>query len=155
MKVEVAEDLITDISRHAADRYPEECCGVLIGKVSPGGPAEEVRSVLQLHRVDNERTEERERRYLIGPEAFRQAEDAAERSDLQIVGFYHSHPDHPAVPSEVDRKQAWPWYSYLIVSVRGGEPQDFRSWRLAADRSEFQEESWRTMPNNQRTPSCP
>ena len=68
---------------------------------------------------------------------FRSAEREAANVGLEVVGWYHSHPDHPARPSEFDREHAWPWYSYVIVSVAAGQPEDMTSWLLADDRTHF------------------
>jgi proteasome lid subunit RPN8/RPN11 len=73
-------------------------------------------------------------------EDVRAAEKAAGEQGLEVVGWYHSHPDHPARPSEYDRDYAWPWYSYIIVSVQNGAPRDMTSWRLNDDRAEFSPE---------------
>jgi proteasome lid subunit RPN8/RPN11 len=70
----------------------------------------------------------------------REAEKSASAQGLEVIGWYHSHPDHPARPSEYDRDHAWPWYSYIIVNVRAGVAQDMTSWRLKDDRSGFLEE---------------
>jgi len=87
----------------------------------------------------NQRDTERRTRYLIGPDEFRAAEARARAAGLDIIGFYHSHPDHPAIPSAFDREHAWPWYTYVIVSVHDGRPGVPRAWRLAEDRSRFLE----------------
>jgi proteasome lid subunit RPN8/RPN11 len=117
--------------------YPEECCGVLLGRTRAGAGG---RQILEARPAANARKAERARRYLIGPEAVLRAEDEALERGLEVVGFFHSHPDHPAVPSEVDREHAWPWYSYLILSVHRGVPSEARAWRLEDDRSGFREE---------------
>ena len=123
------------IERHAAAAYPEECCGILLGK------AEGERLLVQrIVPADNEREESRGNRFVIGPETVLAAQRAAREEGLEIVGYYHSHPDHPAQPSEFDRENAWPGVSYLIVAVTGGKPSEVRSWRLADDRSAFVEE---------------
>ena len=81
----------------------------------------------------------------------RDAEKAASAQGLEVIGWYHSHPDHPARPSDYDRDHAWPWYSYIIVSVHTGVPQDMTSWRLRDDRSEFLEEKIAPMKVSART----
>src|SRR5262249_24429141 len=88
----------------------------------------------------NRREESRHNRYLIAPEQFLTADRAARGAGLEVIGFFHSHPDHPPRPSAFDLEHAWPYYSYLIVSVRRGEAGEARSWRLAEDRSRFEEE---------------
>lgn len=123
--------------RGEAERgYPEEICGVLIGRDGEGQAREVVRSLA----VANARSTERARRYLIDAGALLAAERAAAAEDLEIIGFYHSHPDHPALPSEFDREHSWPYYTYLIVSVRTGRAEEARAWRLSDDRSGFMEE---------------
>ena len=112
--------------------YPDECCGALFGP----GPSEIVEA-LSLHNVT---TGERRRRFLIGLEEYRAAEKHADDTGQPLLGFYHSHPDHPAEPSAFDLEHAWPNLSYVIVSVAGGRAGVMRSWRLRADRSGFDEE---------------
>lgn len=124
------------ISRHAAMSHPEECCGVLVGHAYPDAIV--VERVLS---VGNERGDSRHNRYLISPETVLAAHKEAHALGLDIVGYYHSHPDHPAQPSEFDREQAWPGVSYLIVSVKGGRVAEVRSWRLSDDRERFEEEA--------------
>ncbi len=124
-----------EIRAHARADYPHECCGALIG-VEQG----ERRVVQYALRLANERTDERERRFFISPQQVLMVERRAAQQGLMLLGFYHSHPDHPAVPSEYDRQHALPWYSYVIVSVQRGEPAELRSWRLRDDRSTFDEE---------------
>ncbi|HKW00457.1 MAG TPA: pyridoxal-phosphate dependent enzyme [Vicinamibacterales bacterium] len=140
--LDLAEDIQAAIRRHAVATYPDECCGALLG--SPGGA---VREALAL---DNHSDGERRRRFVVTPRDYQQAEARADALGVELVGFYHSHPDHPAVPSEFDLDHAWPNLSYVIVSVRAGRDQDLRSWRLRPDRSRFDEEAV-----TQRSPSWP
>ena len=124
------------IGRHASVSYPDECCGVLIGRCQSG--ATFVERVLS---VGNEREEDsRHNRYLINPETVLAAHKEARALGLEVVGYYHSHPDHPARPSDFDREHAWPGVSYLIVSVEQRKVVDTRSWRLSDDRESFEEE---------------
>ena len=116
--------------------YPEEGCGVLLGHDGAGA-----REVVGIIALENRREESRHNRYLIAPEQFLAADRAARGAGLDVIGFFHSHPDHPARPSTFDLQHAWPYYSYLIVSVTRGEAGDVRSWRLAEDRSGFEEET--------------
>jgi proteasome lid subunit RPN8/RPN11 len=123
------------VGRHAAMSYPDECCGVLIGRSLEGATV--VERVLS---VGNERQDSRHNRYLISPETVLAAQKEAGSLGLDVVGYYHSHPDHPAKPSDFDREHAWPWVSYLIVSVENRKVVDTRSWRLAENRESFAEE---------------
>ncbi|HJX27836.1 MAG TPA: M67 family metallopeptidase [Thermoanaerobaculia bacterium] len=123
------------IGRHASVSYPDECCGVLIGRAQAGGTF--VERVLS---VGNEREDSRHNRYLISPETILAAHKEARSLGLDVVGYYHSHPDHPARPSDFDREHAWPGVSYLIVSVEKRNVVDTRSWRLNDDREGFDEE---------------
>jgi proteasome lid subunit RPN8/RPN11 len=123
------------IGRHATASYPDECCGVLIGRAL--ADATVVERVLS---VGNERQDSRHNRFLISPETILAAQKEARGLGLDIVGYYHSHPDHPARPSDFDREHAWPWVSYLIVSLQGRKVVDTRSWRLRDDRESYDEE---------------
>ncbi len=123
------------IHAHLRRAYPEEGCGVLLGRDCAG--AREVERVMA---SENRREDSRGNRYLIAPEQFLEAERAARAAGLEVIGFFHSHPDHPAPPSAFDLENAWPYYSYLIVSVEQGAVKEARSWRLAEDRSRFDEE---------------
>ncbi|MFI5179383.1 MAG: pyridoxal-phosphate dependent enzyme [Vicinamibacterales bacterium] len=123
---------VSAIDAHASASYPEECCGALIGPRRG--------EVAQVVALGNATTGERRRRFLVGPSDYRRAERLAADAGHELVGFYHSHPDHPAVPSAFDLEHALPNLSYLIVSVQRGRAEDVRSWRLRADRSQFDEE---------------
>ena len=123
------------IGRHGEATFPEECCGFLIGRA-----AGETTTVERLLPVDNERQDSRHNRYVIPPEAVLAAEITARAEGLGVIGYFHSHPDHPARPSEFDREHAWPGTSYVIVSIEKGKAVDCRSWRLSDDRTAFEEE---------------
>jgi len=126
------------IERHGATTYPEECCGVLIGRaLAADGSGTRVERVVA---ATNEREDSRHNRYVIPPQVVMAATKEARSQGLDVVGFYHSHPDHPAEPSDFDREHAWPGLTYLIVSVREGRPVDLRAWRLTDDRERFEEE---------------
>ncbi len=134
--IRIGAHAMAAIATHAGGSYPEECCGGLLGVDAEG----DGRRVVRVVTIGNARGEQRERRYLIVPEMVQSLEREAANAGLELIGFYHSHPDHPAEPSEFDREHAWPWYSYLIVPVEGGEPASPRAWRLADDRSGFYEQ---------------
>jgi len=118
--------------------YPNECCGVLMGTVGEN----EAKTVTHAEPINNAREDgEQYHRFLITPEEMMRAELAARSKKLDVVGFYHSHPDHPAKPSEYDKDHALPFYSYAIVSVMKGEPRELTSWELSADRTVFTQEN--------------
>ena len=129
---------LTAIREHAIKTYPEECCGIMIGHIDRASSATEVRRLLA---ADNTREDTaRHNRYLIEPRMILEAQRSADREGTIIVGYYHSHPDHPSQPSDFDREYAWPDLSYLIVSVCEGHVVDERSWRLRDDRTAFVQE---------------
>ena len=135
--METTEPVLNDIRAHGADAYPEEGCGFLLGTVTDDGK----NRVVAAQRATNRRSERRTRRYQLTAEDYREADKAARKQGLDVVGIYHSHPDHPARPSETDLEEAtFPGFTYVIVSVHDGEPNDLTAWTLAPDRSEFQRE---------------
>jgi proteasome lid subunit RPN8/RPN11 len=123
------------IHDHAKEAYPEECAGVLVG-MDTG----EMKVVIDTWRAENTHEEERSRRFLIEPLKIKEFEERATERDMDVLGFYHSHPDHPAEPSEYDREYAWPYYSYIIASVSAENVEEMRSWVLRDDRSGYDEE---------------
>jgi proteasome lid subunit RPN8/RPN11 len=134
-RLQIADDLLDAIRRHAAETYPDECCGALIGH--PGASAPSVMTVVPL---PNQTEEGPRRRFLVRADDYRHAEEKARASGGELLGFYHSHPDHPARPSQYDLDHAWPNLSYVIVAVDRGTPGAVASWRLRADRAAFDEE---------------
>ncbi len=135
--IELKQNQEEDIRQHGELDYPYECCGLLIGRFADGV----VKIVVETYPISNAREEEAKRnRFLIRPEELMRGERHARERKLDVVGFYHSHPDHPAVPSQYDLDHAWPTYSYIIVSVREGQATDLFSWEIEADRSRFNEE---------------
>lgn len=119
------------IRQAAEEAYPDECCGFLIGQAGNG-----VRTVTRIQESVNERTDSLRNRFLIGPQEMLRTEREL-REGESVLGFFHSHPEAPARPSEYDRTHAWPWYSYLIVAVRKGRSEELTNWRLQEDGSEF------------------
>lgn len=163
--IRLSEQHLEAIRQHGAQAFPRECAGVLLGTLDTadgGGPV--VKVVHEVRSLDNtfapseafERsvfahdepqavpqtieTVGQERRYLISPDTmFRLMQE--ERSTKQkVLGFYHSHPDHPAQPSVYDREWASPWYTYIIVSILGGKPDVLTAWQLSDDRASFRPE---------------
>jgi proteasome lid subunit RPN8/RPN11 len=125
MTLRLPAQLIEAVREYGERAYPSECCGVLAGRLDGDG----VKEVVRLAPAVNRRTDD-PHRYLIAPEDLRRLELTLRSEGLEIVGYYHSHPDHPAVPSVFDADHAWPWYSYLIVSVEGGRGTLVASWLL-------------------------
>jgi proteasome lid subunit RPN8/RPN11 len=136
--IRLAGSWASEIRAHARETYPEECCGALLGRSGPAGAA-----VDRVIRVENTRPDSRARRFEIRPEQYARLEQEAEREALELLGFYHSHPDHPARPSEFDREHALPSFHYLIVSVPDSRPGAMTSWRLSEDRAAFERETLR------------
>ncbi|MGB0035562.1 MAG: M67 family metallopeptidase [Candidatus Acidiferrales bacterium] len=135
----IREELIRRIHAHGVETYPFECCGALLGR-----EGEELREVLDLLPLANRREDSPRNRFEVTPDDVRLAEKTARAKQIELIGWYHSHPDCPAVPSEYDRDHAWPWYSYIIVSVQKREPRDMKSWRLRDDRSAYDPEAIET-----------
>jgi len=131
MAIELNEKVDAAIRAHGQETYPNECCGALIGKSGV------VSETLALPNMTDEgpRT-----RFRVTPNDYRAAEKRAGEAGAELLGFYHSHPDHPARPSQYDLDHAWPFFSYVIVSVRQGVSGDMTSWRLREDRSVFDQE---------------
>ena len=123
------------IRAHAVRDYPHECCGFLVGK-SEGDTV----TVARVVPAANTRDDSPRNRFEIDPGELVKTDRAARAEGLGVVGFYHSHPDAPAQPSEFDREHAWPGYCYVIVSVRQGFPREMRDWLLRDDRSGFDED---------------
>ena len=120
------------IRAHGREAFPHECCGAMLGKDGV---------VREAHALPNTTEEGPRRRFLVRPDDYRAAEQRAREARLELLGFYHSHPDHPAKPSQYDLDHAWPSFSYVIVSVMAGQDQLLTSWQLQADRSAFDEET--------------
>ena len=132
----INEDILAQIHAHGEASYPNEGAGFLLGNEDGGE-----RHVVQLFTTENAREDEaRHNRYLVTPEDYLKAEITADELGLSLIGVFHSHPDHPNRPSEFDREWAQPFFSYVITSVNAGKAIESRSWRLAEDRSKFEEE---------------
>jgi proteasome lid subunit RPN8/RPN11 len=136
MTLRLPGTLLEEIRRHGEAAYPAECCGALAGRSTGEGG----REVVRLAPAVNRRTDD-PHRYLIAPDDLRRLESELRGEGLEIVGYYHSHPDHPAVPSGYDTAHAWPWYSYLIVRIEQGRAQEAASWTLDDDRPLMHPES--------------
>ncbi len=135
--IRVTPQHLADIGLHGEADYPHECCGLLIGHIDAQG----VKTVVDTAPISNAREEEAKRnRFLITPAELMAGERLARQNGLDIVGFYHSHPDQPATPSQFDLEHAWPTYSYVIVSVGRGSAGELLSWELREDRTCFDSE---------------
>jgi proteasome lid subunit RPN8/RPN11 len=125
---------VSEIRREGELAYPGECCGVLAGLA--GG----LKEVQRLVPMPNRRTDD-PHRYLISAEDLRRVTHQLQSSELEVLGIYHSHPDHPAAPSGFDLEHAWPWYSYVILRVDHGSAAELTSWQLEDDRHAMRPES--------------
>ena len=119
--------LARQVEQQGVRAYPDECCGILLGRDEAAH-----RVVDRVRATENvfEEVAERRHRFSIDPLELLRAESESSHGSLVVLGFYHSHPDHPARPSEYDRQHAWPFYSYVIVSIAKGDPVDMTSWVL-------------------------
>ena len=134
--IAIAEEQLSEIREHGVRDYPYECCGLLLGRFRAEG-----KFVTETYAISNAREESAKRnRFLITPEELMKGERYARQHDLEVVGFYHSHPDSPAVPSQYDLEHAWPTYSYIIVSTSAERATDLFSWEQEPDRSRFNQE---------------
>jgi proteasome lid subunit RPN8/RPN11 len=137
MSLHISTELIEQIHRHGESAYPEEGAGLLLGRA--GGEQKEVTAILPLSNTREEGA--RFNRYLLSAQDYLYGEQEAARRGLDVLGVFHSHPDHPNRPSEYDREWAMPWFSYIITSVNSGKAAGSRSWLLGEDRQSFDEES--------------
>lgn len=136
MMLHLHENLVEEIRRHAEATYPEECCGFLVGRETPS-EAGDGRRIDRVVPMENRMEGARRRRFVIPPDELRRFEASLEGSGDLLVGFYHSHPDHPAVPSLFDQDHAWPWYSYLVLAVDGGRAGELGAFELSAEDRRF------------------
>ena len=133
MKLVLNKDLMDKMADHALDSYPMECCGFVFGKDLPGE-----RIITEVHTTPNNQQGDQRRRFEVDPRNYLKAERYALEKDITLLGIYHSHPDHPAVPSVHDLKQAVPFFSYLILSTEKEQVKKTTSWQLY--HQQFEEE---------------
>ena len=139
--ITIGKKQLSEIREHGVRDYPYECCGLLLGRFGADG-----KLVTETYPISNAREESAKRnRFLIEPEELMRGERYARGKDLEVVGFYHSHPDSPAVPSQYDLEHAWPTYSYIIVKTVADEATDLFSWEQEPDRSKFNPEEIRVI----------
>jgi proteasome lid subunit RPN8/RPN11 len=129
-RVTLSAEVERAIRRHGEETYPHECCGALVGK------GDRIDAAVAL---PNTTEEGPRRRFLVRPADYRMAEQQASQRGRELLGFYHSHPDHPARPSQFDLDHAWPTFAYVIVAVAAGAAGDMTVWFLQEDRSRFDE----------------
>ncbi|MBK9316216.1 MAG: M67 family metallopeptidase [Acidobacteria bacterium] len=148
MPIHLQPEHVAAIRAHGERTYPEECGGLLLGILE--GDDQIVREIMPL---DNIRNDSRHNRVELSPLDYARAEREAGRRNLGVWGYYHSHPDHPAVPSSFDLEHApFTEWSYLIVSIRDGKAADLRAWSLRTDRSQFDEKTIVTASQYKPTP---
>jgi len=138
--LQISSELKNNIRIAGESTYPNECCGIILGEINDDGTKNAKRTVDINNSSENN---ERYHRFLITPEDMFKAEQIARAAKLEIIGFYHSHPDHPSMPSGYDKERALPFYSYIIVSVDDGKAQVLTSWELTDDRVNFVQEEVR------------
>src|SRR6266498_4409113 len=124
-----------EMYQDALQSFPDECCGFFFGK-----EVADERAVTNILVVNNSKEGDKRRRFEISPKDYLNAERFADENDLHLLGVYHSHPNHPAIPSEHDRVAAQPYFSYIIIAVKENEIADIRSWQLNDD-FQFEEET--------------
>jgi len=132
----LSEKQIEEIKSHGEATYPYECGGMLIGTFNPDNS----KTVAETFPLENSSTEDQTNRILISPKDVLRAERYARSQQLEVIGYYHSHPEDKAIPSQYDLDHALPVWTYIIVSVLGGKAKDIHSWVMENDRSKFNEE---------------
>lgn len=130
----ISSDGLQCIKDVAKKSYPNECCGLLIGTNTVE------KKVMEVRPVKNWNAERSHDRYVIERKEFEKVDKEAVKKGLQIIGVYHSHPDHPAIPSAYDTEHACSWFSYIIVAVENGVPTDVKSWVFNEEKRQFEEE---------------
>ncbi|MEW6145042.1 MAG: M67 family metallopeptidase [Thermodesulfobacteriota bacterium] len=130
--VRILKSVYGGIIKHAEAGFPHEVCGVLIGKDG---------KIMHFRECRNLNTERAHDRYDLDPVSFKEADEWARANGLEIVGIYHSHPDHPSIASETDRQRAWPEWVYMIFSINSGKYNDARAWVLEDFDSRFIEDA--------------
>ena len=129
LPIDVSEAAMSEMKEHGKEAFPNECCGFLYGKEKI-----RLRVVTLAKRIENVKEGNRRRRFEISGKDYLEAERFAEKNRLTLLGVYHSHPLHPAIPSKYDLAVAMPWFSYIIVSVEPAGVNHIRSWQLNESR---------------------
>ena len=140
--ISLTAEHLSAMRAHGERDYPYECCGLMLGRFAGNR-----KQVIETYPISNAREEAAKRnRFLIRPEELMRGEKYAREQGLDVVGFYHSHPDDVAVPSQYDLEHAWPTYSYIVMAVEKGRAADLRSWEMEPDRSRFNAEEIVSLP---------
>jgi len=134
-EIVLTKDIINNFLKHGEKDYPFECCGFILGHF-----IDEKSVGTEYIAAPNTKEENKERRFLIDPMVYQDAEDQADKKGISIISIVHSHPDHPDIPSDYDKNHAWPGFSYIIISIKKGAAVSYRSWKLNQDRIKFIEE---------------
>lgn len=134
MKLLLSKSLMTEMKQHALDTYPMECCGFVFGH-----DQQEERVIVKVTPAENSQQGDQRRRFEINPRDYLQAERYALSHEVTLIGIYHSHPDHPAKPSEHDLIQAVPFFSYLILATEKEQVRNVTSWQLYHHKFEEEE----------------
>lgn len=132
----INSQLLQQMKKQAEDGYPYEICGFMIGRISY---KDNVRQVFEIFQVENQNKERANDRFEISPKDYLRVEQYADSKNLQIVGIYHSHPDHPDRPSQTDLMFALEDLSYIIISVNNKKAESFKSWQLVEGKFEEEE----------------
>lgn len=135
--LKIKKEHIEEIKKQGEEGYPYEICGFMLGKIDYENNIREVKEVLQ---VENQNKERANDRFEISPKDYLKVEDYAEKNGVQIIGIYHTHPDHPDKPSKTDLMFAQPDMSYIVMSVNNGKAENWRSWELDLEKNEFKGE---------------
>lgn len=136
----IPKTCLFEMQDHGAEAYPLECCGAVLGKIKS-----ENKLIQKIIRIENTSAENKHRRFAITTEDYKNIEKLAKEAELQLVGFYHTHPDHPAFPSETDLQYAWPMFSYIIISIKSKIPHEINSFILNLDTNAFDPEPLQTV----------
>ena len=142
-RINITKQIEEQFKSHGENEYPYECCGFILGHFKDNESYG-----IEYLAAKNVKEENRERRFLIDPQAYQNAEDKADEKNLSVISIVHSHPDHPHKPSDFDRDHAWPGFSYIIISVQKGKAVSYRSWQLNQDRKSFMKEDIKIIKEN-------
>jgi proteasome lid subunit RPN8/RPN11 len=145
--ITISQTLLSELQAHGVREFPHECCGAMLGEQTLNSETGDLtKQIIELIPIDNHWTVsdddgfDKRRRFAIRPEDYQAVEKAAKAKNLTLLGFYHSHPDHPAIPSATDLKFAWPNFSYIIQSIITKVPAEIHSYVLDLDAGQFKPE---------------